>query len=64
MLGIEELKRDHIGCKKVATEHMVVTLGSLPLEYNYCARCVIQVQAELINAGYKPEFSKIERKNT
>jgi hypothetical protein len=43
---------------------MVVTLGSLTLEYNYCARCVIQVQAELINAGYKPEFSKIERKNT
>jgi hypothetical protein len=34
MLGIEELKCDHIGCKKVATEHMVVTLGSLPLEYN------------------------------
>jgi hypothetical protein len=62
MLGSEELKCDHLGCKKLATRHMVVTLGSLPLEYNYCARCVVQVEVELINAGYKPVFSEIKEK--
>lgn len=54
---------DNTGCKRVATRHCRVTLGSIPLEYDYCTRCAVRVETDLYNAGYKPVFSDLEEKH-
>ena len=50
------------GCSRIATRHCAVALGSLPLEYDYCQRCAVRVEAELINAGYRPVFTDLKKK--
>lgn len=49
------------GCRRVATKHMTVTLGTIPLDYDYCSRCAVRVELDLYKAGYKPVFSELEK---
>jgi len=58
--GTEGKKCDTAGCRLVATKHCRVTLGSIPLEYNFCSRHAISVEVDLYNAGYKPVFTDIK----
>lgn len=54
---------DVSGCGKAATRHCCVTLGSLPLNYDYCARHAVKVETELYTAGYRPVLTDIKENN-